>query len=50
MDFFRHDGALYLDLCHPTARYPLAMVHTHLVASACAIRDSQYRMRGTTGD
>lgn len=30
--------AVYLDMCHPTARYPLAMAHTYLVESAKAVQ------------
>ena len=37
MDYFRepgHHDIVYLDMCHPSARYPLAMQHTYLVESA----------------
>ncbi|MCK4276923.1 MAG: hypothetical protein KAX78_10445 [Phycisphaerae bacterium] len=27
-------SCVYLDMCHPTARYPLGMVHTYLMMSA----------------
>ncbi len=36
MEYFRDPDCpegVYLDMCHPTARYPLAMVHTYLVES-----------------
>ena len=36
MEYFRdpdYPEGVYLDMCHPTARYPMAMVHTYLVES-----------------